>query len=370
MAVWVIREPGNGIALRFEAPLDVEGRERISNVLQQANDPCDGIDLISPTRKELIGEDVIALKGRFRCKQQLKKALDQDLRFHLFLFAYHLLSMSSPTSVSLSGGKICFNSHCNEVIPDHTPPRKKGGWRLRSGEIAELCDRCSCARVFFRFPIAALLSKGLSARRFTLMLLVGGTVRRVASLQSDLQQRLSYEFDRPGNIEKLAPGGRLSISAHEKKFEELPERIMSGGHNNIVQDRYAHGSTENDPDSIRKSVIPDPCSTSSGVKIEAKANSSIKLQPLPISKEDSSPLIGLAAPFSSTNGSREPMKFLSNQPPQLATSPIPKQFYPEGIADAELQIQMRNGRARMLSASDAGRIGRLVLPKKCAEVTS
>ncbi|RZR73872.1 hypothetical protein BHM03_00029081, partial [Ensete ventricosum] len=249
MAVWVIREPGNGIALRFEAPLAVEGRERISNVLQQANDPCDGIDLISPTRKELIGEDVIALK-----------ALDQDLRFHLFLFAYHLLSMSSPTSVSLSGGKICFNSHCNEVIPDHTPPRKKGGWRLRSGEIAELCDRCSCvfrllslslslllffscARVFFRFPIAALLSKGLSARRFTLMLLVGGTVRRVASLQSDLQQRLSYEFDRPGNIEKLAPGGRLSISAHEKKFEELPERIMSGGHNNIVQDRYAHGST-------------------------------------------------------------------------------------------------------------------------------
>ncbi|KAJ8466911.1 hypothetical protein OPV22_029463 [Ensete ventricosum] len=81
MAVWVIREPGNGIALRFEAPLDVEGRERISNVLQQANDPCDGIDLISPTRKELIGEDVIALKGRFRCKQQLKKERFASLFF-------------------------------------------------------------------------------------------------------------------------------------------------------------------------------------------------------------------------------------------------------------------------------------------------
>lgn len=198
----------------------------------------------------------------------------------------------------------------------------------------------------------------------------------MTSLQSDLQQRLSYEFDRPSNIEKLAPGGRHSISAHEKKFEELPERIMSGSHNNIARDRYAHGNTglesfpsynkykeevrnsdvllksfllvgENDPDSTRKSVIPDPCSTSSGVKIEAKANSSIKLQPLPISKEDSSPLIGLAAPFSSTNGSREPMKFLSNQPPQLTTSPLPKQFYPEGIADTELQIQMRNGRARV-----------------------
>ncbi|XP_018686075.2 B3 domain-containing protein Os07g0563300 isoform X4 [Musa acuminata AAA Group] len=349
--------------------------------------------------------------------------------------------MSSPTSVSLSGGKICFNSHCKEVIPDHTPPRKKGGWRLRSGEIAELCDRCSCAFEQGSFcetfhsdvagwrnceacgkrvhcgcvasaPTYVFLDVGgveciACARKSLAMWRQAPHMWNMTSLQSDLQQRLSYEFDRPSNIEKLAPGGRHSISAHEKKFEELPERIMSGSHNNIARDRYAHGNTgENDPDSTRKSVIPDPCSTSSGVKIEAKANSSIKLQPLPISKEDSSPLIGLAAPFSSTNGSREPMKFLSNQPPQLTTSPLPKQFYPEGIADTELQIQMRNGRARvdarsrtqllprywpritdqelqqisgdtnsvitplfekMLSASDAGRIGRLVLPKKCAE---
>ncbi|XP_065050790.1 B3 domain-containing protein Os07g0563300-like isoform X2 [Musa acuminata AAA Group] len=386
--------------------------------------------------------------------------------------------MSSPTSVSLSGGKICFNSHCKEVIPDHTPPRKKGGWRLRSGEIAELCDRCSCAFEqgsfceTFHSDVAGWRNCEACGKRVhcgcvasapTYVFLDVGGVECIAcarkslamapnqmlsspmlmhqhvserrdlpvksgrpitspfsgqwrqaphmwnmtSLQSDLQQRLSYEFDRPSNIEKLAPGGRHSISAHEKKFEELPERIMSGSHNNIARDRYAHGNTgENDPDSTRKSVIPDPCSTSSGVKIEAKANSSIKLQPLPISKEDSSPLIGLAAPFSSTNGSREPMKFLSNQPTQLTTSPLPKQFYPEGIADTELQIQMRNGRARvdarsrtqllprywpritdqelqqisgdtnsvitplfekMLSASDAGRIGRLVLPKKCAE---
>nr|XP_009412433.1 PREDICTED: B3 domain-containing protein Os07g0563300-like isoform X2 [Musa acuminata subsp. malaccensis] len=414
--------------------------------------------------------------------------------------------MSSPTSVSLSGGKICFNSHCKEVILDHTPPRKKGGWRLRSGEIAELCDRCSCAFEqgsfceTFHSDVAGWRNCEACGKRVhcgcvasapTYVFLDVGGVECIAcarkslamapnqmlsspmlmhqhvserrdlpvksgrpitspfsgqwrqaphmwnmtSLQSDLQQRLSYEFDRPSNIEKLAPGGRHSISAHEKKFEELPERIMSGSHNNIARDRYAHGNTglesfpsynkykeevrntdvllksfllvgENDPDSTRKSVIPDPCSTSSGVKIEAKANSSIKLQPLPISKEDSSPLIGLAAPFSSTNGSREPMKFLSNQPPQLTTSPLPKQFYPEGIADTELQIQMRNGRARvdarsrtqllprywpritdqelqqisgdtnsvitplfekMLSASDAGRIGRLVLPKKCAE---
>ncbi|CAL9107179.1 unnamed protein product [Musa textilis] len=386
--------------------------------------------------------------------------------------------MSSPASVSLSGGKICFNSHCKEVIPDHTPPRKKGGWRLRSGEIAELCDRCSCAFEqgsfceTFHSDVAGWRNCEACGKRVhcgcvasapTYVFLDVGGVECIAcarkslamapnqmlsspmlmhqhvserrdlpvksgrpitgpfsgqwrqaphmwnmtSLQSDLQQRLSYEFDRPSNIEKLAPGGRHSISAHEKKFEELPERIISGSHNNIARDRYAHGNTgENDPDSTRKSVIPDPCSTSSGVKIEAKANSSIKLQPLPISKEDSSPLIGLAAPFSSTNGSREPMKFLSNQPPQLTTSPLPKQFYPEGIADTELQIQMRNGRARvdarsrtqllprywpritdqelqqisgdtnsvitplfekMLSASDAGRIGRLVLPKKCAE---
>ncbi|RRT47006.1 hypothetical protein B296_00054032 [Ensete ventricosum] len=51
--------------------------------------------------------------------------------------------MSSPSSAAaVATAKICFNSQCKEPFPDPPPTRRKG-WRLRSGEIAELCDRCS-----------------------------------------------------------------------------------------------------------------------------------------------------------------------------------------------------------------------------------
>ncbi|WOL04873.1 B3 domain-containing protein [Canna indica] len=390
--------------------------------------------------------------------------------------------MSSPSPVSTTmaapGAKICFNSNCKEVIPDHQPPQKKG-WRLRSGEVAELCDRCSCAfeqgtfcetfhsdvagwrscetcgkRVHcgciaststhmfldaggveciacFRKSLAMapnqmlyppmLMHQHVSERRDlpakTWRSMTGsfsGQWRQAAQMwnmtatQSDLQQRLSYEFDRPSNLEKLTPGGRHLISTHEKKFEELSERIMSSSLNNIAHERYAHGNTgENDPNSARKPVTSDNCLTSSRVNFEAKSNSSINLQRLPIAKQDSSVLIGLAAPFPLNNGSKDQMKFPSNQPLHQVTSPSTKQLYHQGIMpDTELHAQMHNGRTRvdshsrtqllprywprttdqelqqisgdsnivvtplfekMLSASDAGRIGRLVLPKKCAE---
>ncbi|KAG6505813.1 hypothetical protein ZIOFF_038178 [Zingiber officinale] len=47
----------------------------------------------------------------------------------------------SPSSPAVA--KICFNSQCKEPLQDPPLARRKG-WRLRSGEIAELCDRCSC----------------------------------------------------------------------------------------------------------------------------------------------------------------------------------------------------------------------------------
>ncbi|XP_042450942.1 B3 domain-containing protein Os07g0563300-like isoform X1 [Zingiber officinale] len=384
--------------------------------------------------------------------------------------------MSSPSSASIAAPavKICFNTHCKESVSDHQPPRRRG-WRLRSGEIAELCDRCSSAFEQGTFcetfhaddsgwrnceTCVKRLHCGCIVSAQTYVFLDAGGVECIAcarksltmapnqissslvlmqqhvpegrdspaktwrsiatplcgqwrqaphmwnmTMQSDLQQRLSYEFDRPSSIEKLAPGGRHSISAHEKKFE--PERKIATNLNNISRDKYTHGNTgENDPMSIRKSVSADPCSTSSLVNFEAKQNSSIKLQQLPVSKENSSLLIGLPASFSSSNGVKDPMNLSPNQPPAQVTTPLSKQFYPQRMNEAELQVQMRNGRTRvdtyprtqllprywpritnqemkqisgdpqssitplfekMLSASDAGRIGRLVLPKKCAE---
>ncbi|XP_042378408.1 B3 domain-containing protein Os07g0563300-like [Zingiber officinale] len=384
--------------------------------------------------------------------------------------------MSSPSSapVAAPAAKICFNTQCKESIADHIAPRRRG-WRLRSGEIAELCDRCSssfeqgtfcetfhsndsgwrncetCGKRVHCGCIASAQSYGFldaggiecipcprkslatapNQISSSLMFMqqhaperrdspaktwrsmanpLSGQWRQAShmwnmTMQSDLQQRLSYEFDRPSSIEKLAHGGRHSIATHEKKFE--PERKTNTDLNNISRDKYIHGNAgENDPMSTRKSVSTDPCSTSSIVNFEAKPNSSIKLQQLPVTKENSSILISLSASFPSSNGVKEPMKLSSNQSPSQITTPLSKQFYPQRMNEAELQVQMRNGRTRvdayprtqllprywpritnqelqqisgdpqssitplfekMLSASDAGRIGRLVLPKKCAE---
>ena len=61
-------------------------------------------------------------------------------------------------------------------------------------------------------------------------------------IQSDLQQRLSYEFDRPPlHTERLiAAGVRASIiSAHEKKVGDPSERLASGSLNPIVRNGTA-----------------------------------------------------------------------------------------------------------------------------------
>ncbi|WOL07714.1 hypothetical protein Cni_G16461 [Canna indica] len=408
--------------------------------------------------------------------------------------------MSSSSSAPAAVAKICFNSHCKEALLEPPPTRKKG-WRLRSGDIAELCDRCSstfeqgnfcetyhsgdggwrncetcgkrvhcgcivsvstyvfldaggvdcvaCSRKSVMAPnpmlsSPMLVSQQVSDRREfsskswkTMSGPFFGQWRQaphmwnITSAQSDLQQRLSYEFDRPNCIEKPSPGGRYSILAHEKNLSDRP---ASSSLNNVVRERYANGKVsvdatsafgtfregntdgardsshligENDSISTRKTGNTDPCSTSSsGANLEAHPSSCINPLSSSAIKDESSPL-GLAASFQSANGSNELSRFSANQS-QCQAGPMSKQFYPQSLMDADLQAQMRNGKPRvdnrarsqstllprywpritdqelqqisgdsnsvitplfekMLSASDAGRIGRLVLPKKCAE---
>lgn len=49
-----------------------------------------------------------------------------------------LLSMASASSSSATSSKLCFNPDCKEF----KSPRPKKGWRLRTGDLAELCDPC------------------------------------------------------------------------------------------------------------------------------------------------------------------------------------------------------------------------------------
>ncbi|XP_020092484.1 B3 domain-containing protein Os07g0563300-like isoform X2 [Ananas comosus] len=370
--------------------------------------------------------------------------------------------MSSPQTPAAVAAppKICFNTLCKEKL--EATWRK--GWRLRSGSYADLCARCFCTyeqgmfcetfhsdvagwrncetcgkRVhcgcIVSFHTYALLDTGgvdcITCARKSFVLTPNQMLHVknwkpptgpfpghwMWNASSKLQQRLQYEFDRPSNIEKSIPGIRSSISAQEKKYEDLQERITSSTQNNqIIRERYANGDPsfscniyhrddgnptagENDPTS--KGLISDPClGSSSGVNPEKHPN---------FLKEDSSPvLLGLAAQFSSpSNGGKDAPRAVPAQPQrQVAAASSQKQFYSHNAVDVETQGQIRNGRPRMdarartqllprywpritdqelqqitgdsnsvitplfekmLSASDAGRIGRLVLPKKCAE---
>lgn len=260
----------------------------------------------------------------------------------------------------------------------------------------------------------------------------------VSSIQSDLQQRLAFEFDRPSGSEKLLPG-RTFIHAQERKFEDMHDRPTTpAGMNHIMRERDANGHCqptnmdpaysyalyhrdgshpnthpnslhdpshhggESDSSSSRKAAMPEgSAGVGAGFKLDSHHPS--------ILKDDQPSLsVGLASNFSSQNGPKDHIGIATTQQQaQMASSSLQKQFYSHTVSGYnEFQAQMRNGRPRMdakarsqllprywpritdqelrhlssdsnsvitplfekmLSASDAGRIGRLVLPKKCAE---
>ncbi|XP_062188787.1 B3 domain-containing protein Os07g0563300-like isoform X1 [Phragmites australis] len=258
----------------------------------------------------------------------------------------------------------------------------------------------------------------------------------LSSIQSDLQQRLAYEFDRPSGSEKLLPG-RTFIHAQERKFDDMHDRPTTpAGMNQVMREREANGHSqptsldpvysytlyhrdgphpnslhdpshhgENDSMSSRRVAIPDASTgVDAGFKLDSHHPSILKDDPPSLS-------VGLASNFASSNGPKDHIRIApSQQQSQMASSSLQKQYYSHTVSGYnEFQAQLRNGRPRMdakarsqllprywpritdqelqhlsgeyptsnsvitplfekmLSASDAGRIGRLVLPKKCAE---
>ncbi|KAJ6815729.1 putative pentatricopeptide repeat-containing protein [Iris pallida] len=384
-------------------------------------------------------------------------------------------STAASAAATASGAvKICFNSYCKDPKPD--PPRRKG-WRLRSGDHAELCDRCfyafeqgSFCETFHSeaagwrkcelcqkrlhcgcivsLPGYILLDAGgvecmACARRtspvaqnqmWASSLLLApqpqvperpkeypvkswnqgtgtfpGQWRQTSHMwgavgpQSELQQRLAFEFDRPPNAEKLISLSRPPISTQDRRMGDLPERQASSSLNHVVRDRYGNGTTGDiGPMSTRKGVISDHSTSSSpGVNFEPHPNSSGKPS---IVKGDPPSSLNLAASLSSPNGATDLGRALTVQAQRQTTLTLPKQIPPsphimsdtiselrKSRADARVRAQMLprywpritdqelqqiSGHSnsvitplfeKMLSASDAGRIGRLVLPKKCAE---
>ncbi|KDP20893.1 hypothetical protein JCGZ_21364 [Jatropha curcas] len=361
------------------------------------------------------------------------------------------MSTAAPSSSSSSASKKCFNLDCTDF-------KSRKGWRLRSGEFAELCDRCAstyeegrfceifhmnatgwrccescgkrvhcgcivsnhafmlldaggiecmaCARknvvltsstawppsIFYNSPLSERF-KDVSVKNWS-QLAGSGPVpwRQAPSLfnssisHSDGHPRTLYEIDR------LHAGERSTLPSLEKgRIEDFSERLING---NLKLGTRARDIVENG---------------NAGTSSEEKPGSCLGISHQPSLREDpSAPQFGMPLPFTSLNepngqigGSGTPLR--QPAPPLLA-----KQFHGNlhGGVDSSPDTHIRNGRPRadararsqllprywprftdeelqqisgnsnsvitplfekMLSASDAGRIGRLVLPKKCAE---
>ncbi|XP_039051224.1 B3 domain-containing protein Os07g0563300-like isoform X2 [Hibiscus syriacus] len=354
--------------------------------------------------------------------------------------------------------KICFNSDCKDLKPEI--PRK--AWRLRTGEFAELCDRCAsafeegrfcdtfhlnasgwrscvscgkrvhcgcivsvhaftlldaggieciaCARKNVVLGSSSSLSQSLlfhssvpekykeySAKGWT-QLAGSGPVpwRQAPSLfnssvaQPELHSRVPYEVDFPRGIDRLKVCDRLSTPSLEKKnVEDFSERLMNGNLKPGTLDIQEKGN--------------------SGINFEEQRNSCLtKFQQSSLKEESSNPSFGLAVSYTSQDEANGQIGVSGTQLRPNPQPPPAKQFHSalqNGI-DSSSETQIRNGRPlpdvrgktnlfprywprftdqdlqqitgdsnstitplfeKMLSASDAGRIGRLVLPKKCAE---
>ncbi|XVF27721.1 hypothetical protein REPUB_Repub14bG0133000 [Reevesia pubescens] len=364
----------------------------------------------------------------------------------------------TSNSGAVSSSKICFNSDCKDLKSER--PRK--GWRLRNGELAELCDRCAFAFEEGRFCDSfhsnasgwrSCESCGkrvhcgciVSVHAFTLLdaggieclvcarknvvlgsnsswqpswlfhsslserlkdysvkgwsqLAGSGPVpwRQAPTLfnssipQPELHSRVPYEVDLSSGIDRLNVSERLSTpSLEKKKIEDFSERLMNGPLKPDVRDIHENGNA--------------------GINCEEQRSSSLTKSQQPSLKEESSnPPFGLAVPYTSPDEANGQIVVSGSNLRPNSQPPLAKQFQSNihnGL-DLSGETQIRNGRPRpdgrgrnqlfprywprftdqdlqqitgdpnsiitplfekMLSASDAGRIGRLVLPKKCAE---
>ncbi|PIN10828.1 hypothetical protein CDL12_16575 [Handroanthus impetiginosus] len=352
----------------------------------------------------------------------------------------------------MSSTEACFNSNCKEGSD-----KWRRGWRRRTGEYANLCDRCasayedgkfcetfhlnasgwrcceSCGKqihcgCIVSFHMFVLLDAGgiecltcakksyiltpnpawpppshflpsqpermkdLSVKTWNAVAGSGPVPWRQApslfsgsDIQSNVQPRMPFEVDVSGSIDRYRISERLSTASPEMKQERSYERLVNGKLRLGPADTLQNGNA--------------------GFSMKEHSSPFVNdFKPL-FQKNDSSSNLNLATASSSkieADNTQVPAP-LSQQP--VVSIPVDKQVCHSGM-DSSAEAQMRNGKARgegrgrnqllpryrpqitdeelqkisndsksviiplfekMLSASDAGRIGRLVLPKKCAE---
>ncbi|KAK1378843.1 B3 domain-containing transcription repressor VAL2 [Heracleum sosnowskyi] len=349
-------------------------------------------------------------------------------------------------SSSSSLPKLCFNSSCNQLLGEHS----RRGWRRRTGEFADLCDRCaiafeegkfcesfhlnasgwrsceSCGKqihcgCIVSFHMFVLLDAGgiecitCTKKSFILTpnpawpppsLLLPGLPERIKDLSvknwssiaatgpvpwrqapslfnPELHPKMPLEFNMPTGIDKLLGSKKLSDSSVDKKENlvysgKLINGSLKGGTSHMLENGTSgskceeqqspyvnddlHGAMlKNEPFSPHPDLTPNPAS-----KIEIAEQSSISVShALPPAPPPA------ASNYSGVDSSGE--GHAHNGRPRDRNQLLPR-YWPK-ISDEELQQISEDSNSvitplfeKVLTASDAGKIGRLVLPKKCAEV--
>ncbi|MED6145148.1 hypothetical protein PIB30_022291 [Stylosanthes scabra] len=349
---------------------------------------------------------------------------------------------ASVSSSCLPHSRFCYNPHC-KGLKSQIP---KKGWKLRSGDRAELCDRCGSAFEEGRFCETFHLNAsgwrncetcrkrihcGCIVSYDTFMLLDPGGVEchgcaKSLHVKAYFEDRIRKLSEHDHNRNQLAGSGPVPWKQAPSIFNSISSSNVQPGVCSLVDLSHKvdkiYGNERLPAFSLEKknenfSGISN-WSTKlgsreimlvNGAMNEDKSSSCLNICQQSSLKEDSSPQpFALPVPYASTNERNGQIGVTGNQPQQTPTAPTGKQY--SGTVhlslDSSGETQVRNGRPRVdargrsqllprywprctdqelqqisidsnsvitplfqktLSASDAGRIGRLVLPKKCAE---
>ncbi|KAG7960201.1 hypothetical protein I3843_10G111400 [Carya illinoinensis] len=280
--------------------------------------------------------------------------------------------MSSASSSS----KVCYNLDCKELKSER--PRK--GWRLRTGEYAELCDRCASIYEEGRFcETFHVTANGwrccetcgkqvhcgciVSSHVFTLLDPGGIECMKCArkNVLWELQSRVPHEVDISSGTNKLNGSERLSSSPLEKKkTDDFSESLMNGSLKLGAREILENGNAG---------------TQFIGIKCEESHSSCLSQQPPSIKEDPSTPKFSLTVPHASSNETNGQIGVRNGRPRVDARgrNHLLSRYWPRFTHQELQQISGDSNSVitplfeKMLSASDAGRIGRLVLPKKCAE---
>ncbi|XP_010432786.1 PREDICTED: B3 domain-containing transcription repressor VAL2 isoform X2 [Camelina sativa] len=303
--------------------------------------------------------------------------------------------------------KVCMNALCGAVS---TSGEWKKGWPMRSGDLASLCDKCGSAyeqSIFCQVFHAEesgwrectscdkRLHCGCIASRFMMELLDNGSVTCIScAKKSALFSNVSQEsngrdlssFASPEHVGSVLERTNLKHLLHfqrigstqsslQMKQEEslLPSRLDALRHKTERKELQELSAQPNLSISLGPTLMSSPFHDAV-VDDRSKATSIFQLAPrsrqlLP-KPANSAPTAAGMEP----NGSLVSQIHVARPPPEGRgkTQLLPR-YWPR-ITDQELQQLSGHSNSKIiplfekvLSASDAGRIGRLVLPKACAE---